>query len=106
MTRTGEGGPSSDEDRLLRPALVGWVLLLGVAVVLTAATHLLWGDLRLRIAASPALVVGEVLVVVLLIALIMIVGRYRRNADRRCLRRQIQEEARMQHRHFLRRLDH
>ena len=106
MTRTGEGGPSSDEDRLLRPALVGWVLLLGVAVVLTAATHLLWGDLRLRIAASPALVVGEVLVVVLLIALIMIVGRYRRNADRRRLRRQIQEEARMQHRHFLRRLDH
>ncbi|WP_423754078.1 sensor histidine kinase [Actinomyces gerencseriae] len=86
--------------------MVGWVLLLGVAVVLTAATHLLWGDLRLRIAASPALVVGEVLVVVLLIALIMIVGRYRRNADRRRLRRQIQEEARMQHRHFLRRLDH
>ncbi|WP_034495591.1 sensor histidine kinase [Actinomyces gerencseriae] len=86
--------------------MVGWVLLLGVAVVLTAATQLLWGDLRLRIAASPALVVGEVLVVVLLIALIMIVGRYRRNADRRRLRRQIQEEARMQHRHFLRRLDH
>ena len=106
MRRDGADRSSSEGGRPARRALAGWAVALGAAVVLTAVSWLLWGDLSLRVTASPALVVGEVLVVVLLIALIMIVGRYRRNADRRRLRRQIQEEARMQHRHFLRRLDH
>ncbi|PZU33880.1 MAG: sensor histidine kinase [Actinomyces sp.] len=86
--------------------MAGWVVALGVAVVLTAVSHLLWGGLRLRVTASPALVVGEVLAVVLLVALAVTVGRRRRDAALRRLRLQVQEEARMQHRQFLRRLDH
>ena len=57
-------------------------------------------------ASRGALVVGEVLAVVLLVALAVTVGRRRRDAELRRLRLQVQEEARMQHRQFLRRLDH
>ena len=106
MSRTGAGEPSSDSGWPTGRALAGWVVALGVAVVLTAASHLLWGGLSLRVTASPALVVGEVLAVVLLVALAVTVGRRRRDAELRRLRLQVQEEARMQHRQFLRRLDH
>ena len=106
MSRTGAGEPSSDSGWPTGRALAGWVVALGVAVVLTAVSHLLWGGLRLRVTASPALVVGEVLAVVLLVALAVTVGRRRRDAELRRLRLQVQEEARMQHRQFLRRLDH
>ena len=106
MSRTGAGGPSSESGWPTGRALAGWVVALGVAVVLTAVSHLLWGGLRLRVTASPALVVGEVLAVVLLVALAVTVGRRRRDAALRRLRLQVQEEARMQHRQFLRRLDH
>ena len=106
MSRTGAGGPSSESGWPTGRALTGWVVALGVAVVLTAVSHLLWGGLRLRVTASPALVVGEVLAVVLLAALAVTVGRRRRDAALRRLRLQVQEEARMQHRQFLRRLDH
>ena len=106
MSRTGAGGPSSESGWPTGRALAGWVVALGVAVVLTAASHLLWGGLSLRVTASPALVVGEVLAVVLLVALAVTVGRRRRDAALRRLRLQVQEEARMQHRQFLRRLDH
>ena len=106
MSRTGAGEPSSDSGWPTGRALAGWVVALGVAVVLTAVSHLLWGGLSLRVTASPALVVGEVLAVVLLVALAVTVGRRRRDAELRRLRLQVQEEARMQHRQFLRRLDH
>ena len=106
MSRTGAGGPSSESGWPTGRALAGWVVALGVAVVLTAVSHLLWGGLSLRVTASPALVVGEVLAVVLLVALAVTVGRRRRDAELRRLRLQVQEEARMQHRQFLRRLDH
>jgi len=106
VSRTGAGGPSSESGWPTGRALAGWVVALGVAVVLTAVSHLLWGGLRLRVTASPALVVGEVLAVVLLVALAVTVGRRRRDAALRRLRLQVQEEARMQHRQFLRRLDH
>ena len=106
MSRTGAGEPSSDSGWPTGRALAGWVVALGVAVVLTAVSHLLWGGLSLRVTASPALVVGEVLAVVLLVALAVTVGRRRRDAALRRLRLQVQEEARMQHRQFLRRLDH
>lgn len=106
MSRTGAGGPSSDSGWPTGRALAGWVVALGVAVVLTVVSHLLWGGLSLRVTASPALVVGEVLAVVLLVALAVTVGRRRRDAALRRLRLQVQEEARMQHRQFLRRLDH
>ena len=106
MSRTGAGEPSSDSGWPTGRALAGWVVALGVAVVLTAVSHLLWGGLRLRVTASPALVVGEVLAIVLLVALAVTVGRRRRDAALRRLRLQVQEEARMQHRQFLRRLDH
>ena len=106
MSRTGAGEPSSDSGWPTGRALAGWVVALGVAVVLTAVSHLLWGGLSLRVTASPALVVGEVLAIVLLVALAVTVGRRRRDAALRRLRLQVQEEARMQHRQFLRRLDH
>ena len=106
MSRTGAGGPSSESGWPTGRALAGWVVALGVAVVLTVVSHLLWGGLSLRVTASPALVVGEVLAVVLLVALAVTVGRRRRDAALRRLRLQVQEEARMQHRQFLRRLDH
>ena len=89
MSRTGAGGPSSESGWPTGRALAGWVVALGVAVVLTAVSHLLWGGLRLRVTASPALVVGEVLAVVLLVALAVTVGRRRRDAALRRLRLQV-----------------
>ena len=106
MRRDGADRSSSEGGRPARRALAGWAVALGAAVVLTAVSWLLWGDLSLRVTASPALVVGEVLAVVLLVALAVTVGRRRRDAALRRLRLQVQEEARMQHRQFLRRLDH
>ena len=106
MSRTGAGEPSSDSGWPTGRALAGWVVALGVAVVLTAVSHLLWGGLSLRVTASPALVVGEILAAALLVALAVAVGRRRREAALRRVRLQVQEEARTQHRQFLRRLDH
>ena len=106
MSRTGAGGPSSESGWPTGRALAGWVVALGVAVVLTAVSHLLWGGLRLRVTASPALVVGEILAAALLVALAVAVGRRRREAALRRVRLQVQKEARTQHRQFLRRLDH
>ena len=106
MSRTGAGEPSSDSGWPTGRALAGWVVALGVAVVLTAVSQLLWGGLRLRVTTSPAVVIGEVLAAALLIALAVTVGRRRRDAALQRLRLQVQEESRMQHRQFLRRLDH
>mgnify|MGYP000864211254 FL=1 len=106
MSRTGAGGPSSESGWPTGRALAGWVVALGVAVVLTAVSQLLWGGLRLRVTTSPAVVIGEVLAAALLIALAVTVGRRRRDAALQRLRLQVQEESRMQHRQFLRRLDH
>ena len=106
MTRPAPGEPSADGGRSTGRALAGWAAALGVAVVLTAVSQLLWGGLRLRVTTSPAVVIGEVLAAALLIALAVTVGRRRRDAALQRLRLQVQEESRMQHRQFLRRLDH
>ena len=106
MRRDGADRSSSEGGRPARRALAGWAVALGAAVVLTAVSWLLWGDLSLRVTASPALVVGEILAAALLVALAVAVGRRRREAALRRVRLQVQEEARMQHRQFLRRLDH
>ena len=106
MTRPAPGEPSADGGRSTGRALAGWAAVLGVAVVLTAVSQLLWGGLRLRVTTSPAVVIGEVLAAALLIALAVTVGRRRRDAALQRLRLQVQEESRMQHRQFLRRLDH
>ena len=106
MTRPAPGEPSADGGRSTGRALAGWAAALGVAVVLTAVSQLLWGGLRLRVTTSPAVVIGEVLAAALLIALAVTVGRRRRDAALQRLRLQVREESRMQHRQFLRRLDH
>ena len=106
MTRPAPGEPSADGGRPTGHALAGWAAALGVAVVLTAVSQLLWGGLRLRVTTSPAVVIGEVLAAALLIALAVTVGRHRRDAALQRLRLRVQEESRMQHRQFLRRLDH
>ena len=106
MRRDGADRSSSEGGWPARRALAGWAVALGAAVVLTAVSWLLWGDLSLRVTASPALVVGEILAAALLVALAVAVGRRRREAALRRVRLQVQKEARTQHRQFLRRLDH
>ena len=98
MRRDGADRSSSEGGWPARRALAGWAVALGAAVVLTAVSWLLWGDLSLRVTASPALVVGEILAAALLVALAVAVGRRRREAALRRVRLQVQEEARTQHR--------
>ena len=86
--------------------VAGWGVAVVVAAVLTVAAYLLMGELRLNIMVSPALLVGEALAAVLLVGLVVSVSRRRQDAAPLQLRHQVQEEARMQHRQFLRRLDH
>lgn len=86
--------------------VAGWGVAVVIAVVLTVAAYLLMGELRLNIMVSPALLIGETLAAVLLVGLVVSISRRRQDAALRQLRLQVQEEARMQHRQFLRRLDH
>ena len=86
--------------------VAGWGVAVVIAAVLTVAAYLLMGELRLNIMVSPALLIGETLAAVLLMGLVVSISRRRQDAALRQLRLQVQEEARMQHRQFLRRLDH
>lgn len=86
--------------------ITGWGVAVVIAAVLTVAAYVLMGELRLNIMVSPALLIGETLAAVLLVGLVVSISRRRQDAALRQLRLQVQEEARMQHRQFLRRLDH
>lgn len=91
--------------RALRRVL-GWAAAVLLVLALSGLSHLLWSDLALTVSASVALLILEVGLAALGIAVVLLTVRRRVTARVRRARSEAQEEARVAHRQFLRRLDH